>query len=122
LSEVDRDALRAYVQQLVADDPASDPTSDGEQMVRRHNCLACHDRNSSFGVSAQVPGIVERWPHLREMADQLVPPSLTTVGDKLHDSALREVLQRGGAVRRPWLRVRMPRFALDEQQLDTLVR
>jgi hypothetical protein len=51
----------------------------------------------------------------------MTPPPLTSVGDKLHDGALRDAIRRAGAPHRPYLLVRMPRFGLSDDELSSLV-
>ena len=72
----------------------------------------------------------ERWPDPKDPDSQLdlaarlpamLPPSLNGVGDKLHEQALREAITRPATPHRPWLEVRMPKFALSEAEHTALV-
>jgi cytochrome c2 len=94
---------------------------DGHDVLVERNCLACHPRGHGAGLSPQLPAVVEADPRLRDALPRLQPPSLLGVGDKLHAEALEQAIRRSSAPRRTWLRVRMPRFPLAEDETAALV-
>ncbi|HND54598.1 MAG TPA: hypothetical protein PLV92_19435, partial [Pirellulaceae bacterium] len=89
----------------------------GRDVLDERQCLACHARDGGSGLAATVGAVVERHGALAPRIPAFTPPSLTSVGDKLHDSALDQAIARSGAPRRPWLAVRMPKFALSDAEL-----
>src|SRR5439155_8933185 len=112
----------------VPDAPATRP--DGRLLLAEHNCLACHVRD---GTSETIPlrppvladkltAVGQRYPDLAPLLPALTPPSLNGVGDKLTDRALADAIARRGDAHRPYLQVRMPRFALNEDELAAIVR
>ncbi|MGH7223770.1 MAG: hypothetical protein ACRELF_11115, partial [Gemmataceae bacterium] len=124
LSKDDARALRRYYAS------ARTAPRDGQLLLAEHNCLACHARE---GTRASIPllsplladkltAVSKRYPDLAPQIPALTPPALNSVGDKLTDSALAEAIARQGEPHRPYLRVRMPRFPLGEDDLHTLVR
>jgi hypothetical protein len=120
-----RTALRRYVSQFVADPRDMPLRPSGAQLVEEFRCLGCHERELETGMAQHVAAIVassfgSSSPSPPFSADDLLAPSLTAIGDKLQDEALRSAIERRGPSRRPWLRVQMPRFPLADQQLGTL--
>ena len=89
----------------------------GRDVLDERQCLACHARDGGSGLTATVGAVVERHGSLAPRIPAFTPPSLTSVGDKLHDSALDQAIARSGAPRRPWLAARMPKFALSDAEL-----
>ena len=93
------------VQPKVAQVPRSarkDATIDGRNLVRRRNCVACHEIEGDGGDYRQL---VED--------PSLAPPLLTPEGAKVQPDWLYAFL-RGPITIRPWLEVRMPTFGLDD--------
>jgi mono/diheme cytochrome c family protein/glucose/arabinose dehydrogenase len=113
--------LAYYAARRSADEPVSEQIT-GRWVLAERNCLACHAREQAGGLSSRLPAVVESFPQLSSLMAALTPPSLNSVGDKLHDSALQSAIRRQGAVRRPWLLVRMPRFSLADEELSALTR
>lgn len=91
-----------------------------EQQLLEYNCVACHGREEHEGLSSRLQELVQQQPRFAEQLPVLTPPSLNSVGDKLHDEALRAVLSGRASVHRPWLQVRMPKFPLSEVELEQL--
>ena len=84
-------------------------------MLERRGCLACHERGTGKGIASVAGAVVVASRDLAGQSPSLVPPALTSVGDKLLDGALaRSVAGEQKTVRMPWLRVRMPRFRSEE--------
>ncbi len=117
LSPSDRQALRRYLTDpltLVAPENA-------QQLIAENNCLACHARGLEPGISQHLAHLVSELPELAPRLAAAVPPSLTSVGDKLHARALEDAIIRTHAPRRPWLDVQMPKFKLSKEQVQRIV-
>ncbi len=107
-------ALRGFVDQLPERTAPPSEFERGRRLLSESNCLACHARDLARGLEpASADG-----PHTGDAADaqaglrgELEPPSLTAVGDKFLDDVLARLVQGALPPRRPWLKVRMPRFA-----------
>jgi cytochrome c2 len=130
LSEADARALRLYYtgrRSGPADQPAA---PDGQRLLAELNCLACHNREGSRATLPVRPPLLadgftavsKRHPELAPEIPALLPPGLTSVGDKLTDQALADVIARRGPPHRSYLQVRMPRFPLHDEELSALVR
>ncbi len=90
------------------------------QLLAEQNCLACHLRDDSPGLSTKLPTVAEAHPELAELLPAMTPPPLISVGDKLYEQSIRDAILRK-SVHRDYLRVRMPKFNLSDEQLQTLV-
>ena len=93
------------VQPKVAQVPRSarkDAIIDGRNLVRRRNCVGCHEMEGDGG-------------DYRELVEDpsLAPPLLTPEGAKVQPDWLYAFFQ-GPITIRPWLQVRMPTFGLDD--------
>ncbi|MCH2372724.1 MAG: hypothetical protein MK538_00965, partial [Planctomycetes bacterium] len=83
----------------------------GRRVVREAGCLHCHRRGPSLGLVEVIPQIAFGEESLRGLEGALRPPSMSAVGDKFADrSRISEVIVGHAPERRPWLRVRMPRY------------
>ena len=71
-------------------------TADSTQslLVTQNNCLQCHARMDAKGIAAHLPDIGKQVSELSTLFAALTPPSLNSVGDKLHDKALHDSIQR----------------------------
>lgn len=120
----EQQALAAYAAALDArPQTAAAPSSTKTRFVdalRERRCLSCHARDGSTGISVAAAAVVQRDAELAPHLPALVPPSLTGVGDKLHDAALDAAIRRAPGSRRPWLAVRMPRFEMSDEELREL--
>ena len=124
LSPGDVRAVRAYYTRV-----RSAP-DDGRLLLAEHNCLACHAREGTRETLPLLPplltdkltAVVQRYPDLAPLVPALSPPALNSVGDKLTDVALTEAISRRGEPHRPYLHVRMPRFALADEELHAMTR
>jgi mono/diheme cytochrome c family protein len=116
LSAEKRDALVTYL----TGRRNSESADDGLYVLRERNCLGCHARDAAEGIASQLTGVIERHSQLASILPTLIPPSLTAVGDKLHDAALADAILLRNPPLRPWLAIRMPRFTLTEADLTTL--
>ncbi|MCA9183661.1 MAG: hypothetical protein KDA51_19505, partial [Planctomycetales bacterium] len=95
-------------------------SQSGEALLQENNCTACHARDARPGIKQQLSEIVAAVPAVAPRLAALAPPSLTAIGDKLHDDALQAAITRRAPLLRPWLDVRMPRFQFSETQLNSL--
>jgi mono/diheme cytochrome c family protein len=117
LTASERSILKDF---LLADHTLSFAES-GQQLIRENNCLACHARDAAPGIAAQFPALIEELPNLASRLGAIAPPSLSSVGDKLHDAALSNAIALPEKPRRPWLDIRMPKFNFNEQQRTSIV-
>jgi cytochrome c553 len=123
LSKDDARALRRYYAAV-----RSNPR-DGLLLLAEHNCLACHAREGTREAIPLLPPLLadrlaavsKRYPELAPQVPAMTPPALNSVGDKLTDTALIESIARRGEPHRPYLRLRMPRFPLGDDDLQALV-
>jgi mono/diheme cytochrome c family protein/glucose/arabinose dehydrogenase len=128
LSDEQRLAIVAYVDEMTAvgrlaqTPAAASPLPDGSLVIAERNCLACHARGMSPGISQQVLATVEARPDLRDRLGGMSPPALHGIGDKLHDAALAAAITTATGSRRPWLTIRMPRFGLSDAELAALLK
>lgn len=115
----ERQAARQYLNALVL--PVQKLPLDGklEVILAENQCLQCHARGTKDGLRAMARHLGIHDPKIQAA---MVPPSLNTVGDKLHKSWLERAV-RGNAPRlRPWLAPRMPKFPLTEEETKVLVQ
>ena len=123
LSSADQAAIQEFVGTVRQAQPGKQAaTVDAVQMLREQNCLACHARYGEAGIAPQLPAVAAAHTALASLVPAMTPPSLNSVGDKLHDLAIKKVIQREGPVHRPWLHVRMPQFPLSEAEVGQLVQ
>ena len=85
----------------------NDALREGRNLVRRRNCVACHEIEGAGGG-------------YRELVDDpaLAPPLLTPEGAKVKPDWLYAFF-RGPITIRPWLNVRMPTFGLEDSHWNT---
>jgi mono/diheme cytochrome c family protein len=82
----------------------------GRALVRRQNCVGCHEIEGDGGEFKKL------------VADPtLAPPLLTPEGAKVQPDWLYAFIQ-GPITIRPWLQVRMPTFGLDDARLNAVIR
>ena len=109
------EALRNYLTH--ADGPGAD---DPQQILLENNCLKCHQRGSTPGIAGRFGSLAEQLGQLADRLPAMIPPSLSSVGDKLHRSAVLDSVGREAVRLRPWLDIQMPRFRLTDDQLQRL--
>jgi hypothetical protein len=119
LGDDDRRALKAYWTESYR---PKDDSSDAVLLLAEHNCLRCHARDSAKGLFGKAAELIEFEPDLSSRLSALMPPSLSGVGDKLHDLALLSTVLGQDSPRRPWLDIQMPKFKLTKQDGETLVK
>jgi cytochrome c551/c552 len=124
LSATQSEAVKLY---WVAIDQSGQPPGaaaaahDGQFVLAERNCLACHSRGAAGGIADVLTSLVAAQPKLAPLLPALAPPALTGVGDKLHDEALAAAILLRRPPLRPWLKIRMPRFPLSDDEMHALV-
>ncbi|HUE74822.1 MAG TPA: c-type cytochrome [Pirellulaceae bacterium] len=107
---------------------AGDRSADGAMLLVTHNCLACHARDGFAAVDSALPAkladklaaVGQSHDELAPLIPAMTPPSLNSVGDKLHDEALAAAIRRTGPAYREYLLVRMPKFRLSDEELAAI--
>ncbi|MBE2251014.1 MAG: cytochrome c [Myxococcus sp.] len=102
---------------------ASAAIAAGEQVMARHNCAGCHEvAREERRVGDEVQTTV-RGGQIRRFYDDdaLAPPPLSRAGQKFQLRWLFDFLHQPRRVR-PWLSVRMPTFALEDREVEALLR
>ena len=118
-NEVENERLRTAIMSFQRDvQPASalpprtakrDYTVRGRALVRRQNCVGCHEIEGDGGDYRTV------------VSDPtLAPPPLTPEGAKVQPDWLYAFLQAPITIR-PWLNVRMPTFGLDDGRWNAII-
>ncbi|MGI8982055.1 MAG: c-type cytochrome [Pirellulaceae bacterium] len=127
LNREDQNALREfYSAERVSESSGAKPS--GRLSLIQNNCLACHGREGVESLTSSLPqklaeklmGVVELNPYLEPSVPAMTPPSLSSIGDKLHKDALDAAIRRQGPPLRDYLLVRMPRFPLPDDELKRL--
>ena len=121
LSREETSAIRAYAEAFLDPDQHPPSTPPSFRLMEENNCQSCHARDSRPGIASKLLAVVERHGELAPRVPALAPPPLNSVGDKLHDQILREIIRGKHGVQRPWLDVRMPKFHLSDTQVETIV-
>jgi cytochrome c553/cytochrome c5 len=129
LADKDARAVRLYYaeRRQTADRPVR---LEGGLLLAEHNCLACHAREGTREAMPLLPplladkltAVVRHYPDLAPLVPALTPPALNSAGDKLTDAALAESIARREGPHRPYLQVRMPRFRLNDDEVQGIVR
>ena len=119
LNEVEIDRLRTAIMSFQRDvQPASalpartakrDYIVRGRALVRRQNCVGCHEIEGDGGDYQTVVS-----------EPTLAPPPLTPEGAKVQPDWLYAFVQAPITIR-PWLNVRMPTFGLDDGRWNAII-
>jgi len=112
--------LRTYITSGAPRQPDQRQPVDGRQRLVELNCLGCHRRQWSPGMAETLEPVVAEHRDLARSLPLLSPPALNSVGDKFHREALLDIVSGKAPPRRPWLKVRMPRFPLSDEQAVAL--
>ncbi len=118
LSKRDRSALRAFGQAFAE---AGALSGRGQLELMQNNCFGCHGRGHEPGLFGLASDFIESEPDIASQLSTIVPPSLNGVGDKLREDVLASNITSKLPARRPWLKVRMPRFQFDDLALSEIV-
>ncbi|MBL8794001.1 MAG: c-type cytochrome, partial [Planctomycetia bacterium] len=108
LTEADRKALRAFLQDGTRGAGSPAPTFAARVTLHRFNCFACHQRNGKGGLTPEMTEDLRRYEKA-ENAEAVMPPPLTGIGHKLRTAWMKQVLLQKGRAR-PWMALRMPQF------------
>ena len=87
----------------------NDALREGRNLVRRRNCVGCHEIENDGGDYVSVVG-----------DPSLAPPMLTPEGAKVKPEWLYAFVRQPITIR-PWLDVRMPTFGLDDPHWNTAI-
>lgn len=129
LNQRDAAAVKLYFTTRRPNPDGSAPRPDGRLLLAEHNCLACHVRDGTgeqFALRSpllaeKLTAVARQFPDLAPLVPAMTPPSLNSVGDKLTEQALADAIARKSDPHRPYLQVRMPRFALSADELAAIV-
>jgi len=124
LSKDDAEGIHHYFNER----KSAPQVNEGRWLLVEQNCLACHTREGMSDLASVLPpplaekltAVANAHAELSTRVPSLTPPSLNSVGDKLHDKALAAAIRRQGTVHRTYRQVRMPRFNLSDKQLQAL--
>ncbi|MCC9607156.1 c-type cytochrome [Blastopirellula sp. JC732] len=116
----EQEAIKAYLREKAPVRQVAAKDVTGAQIVRERNCLSCHARGIGKGLAPIATQAATGDSALNAVLPTLLPPSLNSVGDKLHDAALIDIILRKDPVHRPWLKVQMPRFRLSDDELTAV--
>src|SRR5262249_51418307 len=108
LAADERQALTTFLRDAATGAGAPSGVHAARVALQRFNCLACHVRDGDGGLNPGLLEAVKKYEKPGRM-DEVVPPNLTGVGDKLRTRWLGEVLTQSGRAR-PWMALRMPQF------------
>lgn len=121
LAKADQEAITTYIREVSRAKHEKSDTSDAAWVLTKNNCFACHPRGTNLGLSETAKEVADAHSNLASLLPAMVPPSLNSVGDKLHDEALLAAIRRSEGNYRPWLKVQMPKFQLSPEEQQTLV-
>ncbi|QDU78595.1 Cytochrome c [Polystyrenella longa] len=108
-------------EELTASFHHSDYT-EGERLLHKKNCLACHQRGNDNGLKDLAGKIAANVPGQEGLSEAFVPPSLNAIGDKLLDEVLAKAIAgQQDRVRLDWLAVRMPKFEHSQEESAALL-
>lgn len=123
LNEIQSSHVNRWLLTLNSNLPTAAGFVQGELLLHRNGCLACHDRDQQSGISRLTASIEATRDDLRGQSQALIPPPLTAVGDRLQDDFLKHAVTGEQKERRlPWLLVRMPRFDMSPDERESIVR
>jgi mono/diheme cytochrome c family protein len=122
LTDEERTALRAFVAGLPGRPSPAPAETRAEDDLRRRRCLNCHARDGQGGsvLGVRLAAYLAEDPELGALKGRLTPPDLTAVGAKLRPEYLAQAVRGEAPVARPWLAVRMPRFAFEPGEAERL--
>lgn len=108
-ASLSRKAASEFLTQAKSAPGTAAPGELARLTLERLNCMGCHQRDGQGGLSQQL---IEKLltDQTEQNAEMVSPPSLTGVIDRLQPRYLRDVLEEH-ARSRPWMALKMPRFA-----------
>lgn len=117
---IEEAAIKTYVEQMQTHAPKV-ARLNGERLMEERNCVSCHARELSSGLSETVLNVAKDKDKFTQHVPAMTPPSLASVGDKLTRDALLAAISREDEPHRPYLQVRMPRFAMPKSTAEEIV-
>ncbi len=120
-SEDEKEAIKTYIRGVARAKHEQATTNDASWILAKNNCTACHPRGTGSGLNETAKEVTDAHGNLASLLSAMVPPSLNSVGDKLHEEALLAAIRRSEGNHRPWLKVRMPKFDLTTEEQNALV-
>ncbi len=121
LTSGQRRALKNYWTQVAQAKAAAAPVVPADLLMSESNCYGCHARDVHRGHAPRATQIIDLQRDLAPRLPAMLAPSLNGVGDKLHDDALSAAIARNVEPHRPWLDIRMPKYAFQADQVKSLV-
>jgi len=121
LPKEDQEAIKTYIREVSQAKHEKTDKVTAAWVLTENNCFACHPRGTNDGLSETAKDIADVHSALASQLPAMVPPSLNSVGDKLHDEALSAAIRRSEGNHRPWLKVQMPKFELSTEEQQALV-
>ncbi|RUL89560.1 cytochrome c1 [Tautonia sociabilis] len=123
LDDDQRAALRALIAGLPSGPGRISDWTLAEDALRRRNCLGCHSRYGEGGerLGARLAALLAEDRELNALKGTLTPPDLSSVGAKLRPEYLDQAVRGLSPTARPWLSVRMPRFAFEDGEAEAIV-
>lgn len=100
---------------------------EGQRLVREFNCQGCHIIEGEGGA---IQPSITKWlidfdnrgeTNAEAMTVSFSPPNLAGEGEKVQTQWLFDFIHNPTTIR-PWLKVRMPTFGLNESEVNALVR
>jgi mono/diheme cytochrome c family protein len=124
LSANARESLRAFIGGLPVDPSPTSAETLALDTIRRLNCLGCHARDAQGGdeLAHRLAPILAEDRALAGLKGTLTPPNLTAVGAKLRAGVVASFFEGRAPTARPWLSVRMPTFALQADEAESIER
>ncbi|MEE9190591.1 MAG: cytochrome c, partial [Candidatus Neomarinimicrobiota bacterium] len=100
---------------------------EGQWIIREYNCQGCHlIEGDGEAIKPTIREYLVNYENMSESEADVVttsynPPNLVGEGKKVQPQWLYHFISNPEIIR-PWLKTRMPKFALDNYQLNTLVK
>jgi len=101
-------ALKMFLADGLTGSGSPSPIHATRTGIKRFNCLNCHNRDGEGGIDLALASKM-KLNEKAENADDVQPPRITGVGQKMRTSWMEEVLLKGGRAR-PWMTLRMPQY------------
>lgn len=116
-----REAIRAFNSITYPDEPEAakilQNELQGSVLIEQRGCVNCHSRGSHEGIKTTMLELAAEDSAFREILPAAVPPSLNGIGDKYETKQIEKVIDRTTKDRRPWLKIRMPKYRMTPDEL-----
>lgn len=100
---------------------------EGQWIIRKYNCQGCHlIEGDGNAIGPTIKEYLVNYENMSESEADAVntsynPPNLVGEGKKVQPQWLHHFITNPEIIR-PWLKTRMPKYALDNDQVNTLVK